>query len=153
MLRMSDNFYAETLLVVAGGLQRVAQEVEAAGITDVSVATDGSGLSYDDRQSPRGEVQLLRYARSGPAYDALRAALPVACRSGTLENRFCGTIAAGKVWAKTGTLEHTTALAGWTRDESGRLVTFSIITAGVRDLWKAMRATDRAVLVLRRYAG
>jgi D-alanyl-D-alanine carboxypeptidase len=153
MLRVSDNFYAESLLSLQGGTRVVDRLVDDAGITDLSETTDGSGLSYDDRQSPRGEVQLLRYARSGPAYDALRAALPVACRSGTLENRFCGTIAAGKVWAKTGTLEHTTALAGWTRDESGRLVTFSIITAGVRDLWKAMRATDRAVLVLRRYAG
>jgi D-alanyl-D-alanine carboxypeptidase/D-alanyl-D-alanine-endopeptidase (penicillin-binding protein 4) len=152
-LRVSDNFYAESLLSVMGGLRAVDQVVADAGITDLSVATDGSGLSYDARQSPRGEVQLLRYARSSPAYEALRGALPVACESGTLEHRFCDTIGAGMVWAKTGTLEHSTALAGWTRDGAGRLVTFSVITAGVRDLWKAMQATDRAVLVLRRYTG
>jgi D-alanyl-D-alanine carboxypeptidase/D-alanyl-D-alanine-endopeptidase (penicillin-binding protein 4) len=152
MLRMSDNFYAESLLELAGGLDRVAKLVDAAGITDVSVATDGSGLSYDDRQSPRGEVQLLTYARNGPAYELLHALLPVACRSGTLEERFCNTIAEGKVWAKTGTLTHTTALAGWTMDALGRQVTFSVITAGVRDWSKAVRATDRAILVLRRYA-
>jgi serine-type D-Ala-D-Ala carboxypeptidase/endopeptidase (penicillin-binding protein 4) len=152
-LRVSDNFYAESLLVHAGGLARVRELVDAAGITDLSVTTDGSGLSYDDRQSPRGEVQLLRYARTGPAYDLLRAALPVACRTGTLEHRFCGTIAEGMVWAKTGTLTHTTALAGWTVDALGRQVTFSVITAGVRDWSKAVRATDRAILVLRRYAG
>jgi serine-type D-Ala-D-Ala carboxypeptidase/endopeptidase (penicillin-binding protein 4) len=153
MLRMSDNFYAESLLVIAGGLRRVADVVDAAGITDTSVSTDGSGLSYDGRQSPRGEVQLLTYAHNGPAYDLLHAALPVACRSGTLEERFCDTIAEGKVWAKTGTLTHTTALAGWTIDALGRRVTFSVITAGVRDWSKAVRAMDRAVLVLRRYAG
>jgi D-alanyl-D-alanine carboxypeptidase len=153
MLRVSDNFYAESLLSLQGGTRAIDRLVDDAGITDLSEYTDGSGLSYDDRQSPRGEVQLLQYARSGPAYDALHGALPVACRSGTLKERFCGTSAAGKVWAKTGTLEHTTALAGWTRDGAGRLVTFSVITAGVSDLWKAMRATDRAVLVLRRYAG
>lgn len=152
-LRMSDNFYAESLLVHAGGLQGVDAVVDAAGITDVSVATDGSGLSYDDRQSPRGEVQLLTYARNGAAYELLHASLPVACRSGTLEHRFCDTIAEGKVWAKTGTLTHTTALAGWTVDALGRQVTFSVITAGVRSWSKAVRATDRAILVLRRYTG
>lgn len=152
MLRMSDNFYAESLLVLAGGLQRVEAVVDAAGVTDLSVTTDGSGLSYDGRQSPRAEAQLLTYARTGPAYERLRAALPVACRSGTLEERFCDTIAEGKVWAKTGTLTHTTALAGWTVDALGRQVTFSVITAGVRDWSKAVRATDRAILVLRRYA-
>jgi hypothetical protein len=32
-------------------------------------------------------------------------------------------------------------------------VTFSVITAGVRSITAAVKATDRAVLVLRRYAG
>jgi D-alanyl-D-alanine carboxypeptidase len=152
-LRVSDNFYAESLLTVAGGHARVHRLVGDAGITDKSVATDGSGLSYDDRESPRGEVQLLEYADAGPARDDLRRALPVACRKGTLKHRFCGTPAAGRVFAKTGTLDHTTALAGYTTDAAGRQVIFSVICAGVRSLSAAMRATDRAVLVLRNFGG
>jgi D-alanyl-D-alanine carboxypeptidase/D-alanyl-D-alanine-endopeptidase (penicillin-binding protein 4) len=152
-LRISDNFYAESLLAIGGGHRRVKQLTSAAGVSDVSYATDGSGLSYDDRQSPRGEVQLLNYATTTPAYDELRAAMPRACRSGTLRHRFCHTIGAGKVRAKTGTLTHSTALAGYTTDARGRRVTFSVITAGVRSITAAVKATDRAVLVLRRYAG
>jgi D-alanyl-D-alanine carboxypeptidase len=153
-LQISDNFYAETLLVVAGGHQRVREVTADAGVTDQSFSTDGSGLSYDDRESPRGEVMLLRYADKGPARNDLRRALPIGCnRNGTLEHRFCGTVGAGKVFAKTGTLDHTTALAGYTTDALGRNVTFSVICAGVRSLTAAMRATDKAVLVLRHYSG
>lgn len=150
-LRISDNFYAEQLLTIGGGHRPVKELVAAAGVTDVSNATDGSGLSYDDRQSPRGEVQLLDWATTTPAIGDLRTAMPRACRSGTLEHRFCGTIGAGKVVAKTGTLWHSTALAGYTTDAKHRRVTFSVITAGVRSITAAVKATDRAVLVLRRY--
>lgn len=152
-LRISDNFYAESLLVLAGGHRRVNQVATAAGVTDASSATDGSGLSYDDRETARGEVTLLEYAHASPARADLLAALPVACRSGTLKHRFCKTIAAGKVFAKTGTLTHTTALAGFTTDGLGRLVTFSVICAGVHSVDKAMHATDRVVLALRHYTG
>ena len=152
-LRISDNFYAEQLLAIEGGHTRVKQLTADAGVSDVTYATDGSGLSYDDRESPRGEVQLLNYATTTPAIDDLRAAMPRACRSGTLRHRFCGTIGAGAVRAKTGTLTHSTALAGYTTDARGRRVTFSVITAGVRSISAAVKATDRAVLVLRRYAG
>lgn len=152
-LRWSDNFYAESLLAVAGGRRSVEQVTTDAGVTDTSIATDGSGLSYDDRQTARGEVTLLNYANAGPAADSLLAALPVGCKSGTLEDRFCHTDGKGTVFAKTGTLSHTKALSGFTTDALGRWVTFSIICGRVRNLTKAMNATDRAVLVLRHYSG
>lgn len=152
-LRLSDNFYAETLLTLAGGHKTVNATSAAAGVTDTSSATDGSGLSYDDRQTARGEVTLLNYAQASPAADDLVHALPLACRRGTLKHRFCHTEGAGKVWAKTGTLTHTSALAGYTTDALGRRVTFSVICGEVRSVSSAMRAIDRAVLVLRRYAG
>jgi serine-type D-Ala-D-Ala carboxypeptidase/endopeptidase (penicillin-binding protein 4) len=152
-LRLSDNFYAETLLTLGGGHKTVNATSSAAGVTDTSRATDGSGLSYDDRQTARGEVTLLNYAQAGPAADALVRALPLGCRRGTLHHRFCHTIGAGKVWAKTGTLTHTSALAGYTTDALGRRVTFSVICGEVRSITSAQRAIDRAVLVLRRYGG
>ena len=150
-LRWSDNFYAESLLAVAGGHRAVEQVSTAAGVTDTSSATDGSGLSYDDRQTARGEVMLLDYAHQSPAADLLVRALPVGCKSGTLEDRFCHTDGKGEVFAKTGTLSHTSALAGYTTDALGRWVTFSIVCGEVRSITAARKAIDRAVLVLRHY--
>jgi serine-type D-Ala-D-Ala carboxypeptidase/endopeptidase (penicillin-binding protein 4) len=152
-LRMSDNFYAESLLAVAGGHQAVNATSTQAGVTDTSSATDGSGLSYDDRQTARGEVALLGYAQQSPAAHDLVRALPLSCRRGTLKHRFCHTIGAGMVYAKTGTLSHSSALAGYTTGASGRRVTFSVICGEVRSTTSAEKAIDRAVLVLRRFEG
>jgi len=150
-LLVSDNFYAESMLLMEGS-SRVHDLIRAANVKD-SYFTDGSGLSYSDRESPRGEVRLLEYAAHSAAADQLVASLPVACRSGTLIDRFCNTIGEGKVWAKTGTLRHNRTLAGYTYDAKGRRVTFAILTWGVQNLTYAQRAIDRAVLVLRRYNG
>jgi D-alanyl-D-alanine carboxypeptidase/D-alanyl-D-alanine-endopeptidase (penicillin-binding protein 4) len=152
-LRWSDNFWAETLLNVEGGHSQVEAVARDAGVTGTSEATDGSGLSYDDRETVAGELALLRYAYLSSAGPSLVAALPVACRSGTLEHEFCGTVAAGKVFAKTGTLDHAKALAGFTTDARGRLVTFAVLCNAVRDTDAAARAIQRAVVVLRNYAG
>ena len=150
-LQESDNFYAESLLSIEQRW-RVNRMLDDANISS-SYATDGSGLSYSDYETAYGEVKLLKYAARSSAADALVASLPVACRSGTLIDRFCGTIGEGMVWAKTGTLRHNRALAGYTYDHLGRRVTFAILTYGVRNLTSAQRAIDRAVLALRRYAG
>ncbi len=152
-LTYSDNFFAESLLTVAGGHRAVRKVVADAQVTDRSEATDGSGLSYDDRQTAAGEVDLLAYAHAGDARRPLVRALPVGCRTGTLEHRFCGTDGAGEVFAKTGTLNHSRVLSGYTTDARGRLVVFSVICQRVRNLTSAANATDRAVLVLRSYAG
>jgi D-alanyl-D-alanine carboxypeptidase/D-alanyl-D-alanine-endopeptidase (penicillin-binding protein 4) len=121
-------------------------------VTDASYATDGSGLSYDDRETARGEATLLGYAHQSAAAAGLLHALPLGCRRGTLKDRFCHTIGAGTVYAKTGTLTRTSALAGYTTDAEGRWVTFSVICGKVRSVTAAMHAIDRAVLVLRRYS-
>ena len=149
-LQESDNFFAESFLSIEG-MGAVDQLRDDAGVTN-SHTTDGSGLSYSDYESPRGEVKLLKYAAKSAAADALVASLPVGCRSGTLSDRFCDTIGEGMVWAKTGTLRYNRALSGYTYDNLGRRVTFSILTYGVRNLTSAVHAIDRAVLVLRRYS-
>jgi serine-type D-Ala-D-Ala carboxypeptidase/endopeptidase (penicillin-binding protein 4) len=150
-LRMSDNFYAESLLAVAGGHRRVDATSTQAGVTDTSSATDGSGLSYDDQQTARGEVTLLGYAHQRLGASDLLHVLPLGCRRGTLKDRFCHTDGAGTVYAKTGTLSRTSALAGYTTDGAGRWVTFAIICGQVRSVSAAQKAIDRAVLVLRHY--
>jgi serine-type D-Ala-D-Ala carboxypeptidase/endopeptidase (penicillin-binding protein 4) len=150
-LLVSDNFYAESLLAIEKRW-RVNRMLHDAGVGN-SYATDGSGLSYSDYETARGEVKLLKYAAASPVADQLVASLPVGCRSGTLSDRFCNTVGEGMVWAKTGTLRYNRALSGYTYDHLGRRVTFSILTYGVRSLTSAAHAIDRAVLVVRKYAG
>jgi D-alanyl-D-alanine carboxypeptidase/D-alanyl-D-alanine-endopeptidase (penicillin-binding protein 4) len=150
-LLLSDNLYAESLLNIEKRW-RVDRMIKDAQVDD-SYATDGSGLSYSDYETARGQVKLLKYAARSSAAETLVASLPVGCRSGTLVDRFCDTIGEGKVWAKTGTLRYNRALAGYTYDGLGRRVTFSILTYGVRNLTSAAHAIDHAVLVMRHYKG
>jgi D-alanyl-D-alanine carboxypeptidase/D-alanyl-D-alanine-endopeptidase (penicillin-binding protein 4) len=152
-LTLSDNFYAEQLLAIGGGLAPVQQTAKDAGVTGTSTEADGSGLSDRDWQTAGGEVALLDYAQKSAAYTRLHNGLAVACRTGTLKHRMCGTIASGRVFAKTGTLAHTKALSGFTTDAKGRLVVFAILCDNVSDTGAASNAEDSIAVLLRSYQG
>ena len=158
VLKGSDNFAAELLLKElgrtvradgssAGGVAAARQVLGAVGVP-VGATADGSGLSSLDRQTPTGQVTLLKAARRSPVAASFRAALPVGCVDGTLRRRFCGTAAAGRVQAKTGTLSGVRTLAGYTTTAGGRQVRFAFQLSGVSDPARALRAIDRAVVLL-----
>jgi D-alanyl-D-alanine carboxypeptidase/D-alanyl-D-alanine-endopeptidase (penicillin-binding protein 4) len=81
------------------------------------VNADGSGLSRSDRVTCALLVALLE--RAGPN-GLLVKDLPVAARSGTLVGELNGTTAAGRVYAKTGTLDDVKALSGWVEPLKGQ---------------------------------
>ncbi len=107
---------------------------------------DGSGLSRVDHTSPRQVVTLLNALR---ANTFLRAALPVAGRSGTLVDRMRRTTAQDRCQAKTGTLSNVSALAGYCRTLNGHLLAFALIENNVYTL-TAKAAEDRLVVALAR---
>jgi D-alanyl-D-alanine carboxypeptidase/D-alanyl-D-alanine-endopeptidase (penicillin-binding protein 4) len=150
-LRYSDNFQAEQMLSILGSQTPVNQVATAAGAG--GSATDGSGLSLRDRRSARDVVALLEYAAGGSAAALLKAGLPIACQTGTLQHEMCHTVAAGKVFAKTGSLDHVKALAGYTTDAQGRVVTFAFLTNGDTNTSTALNAIERSVILLRHYGG
>ena len=77
--------------------------------------------------------------------EILISSLPVAGRSGTLDSRMRGTVAAGRVRAKTGTLNEASALSGYVR----RRYAFSVIQNGSPlSIYWARRAQDRFATVL-----
>ncbi len=88
---------------------------------------DGSGLSRQNRLTPRFLVQLLQVAY---ADELLRPnfldALPVAGVDGTLRLRMQGTCAAGTVRAKTGFLTGVSTLSGYIPC-NGEVLCFSIM--------------------------
>jgi serine-type D-Ala-D-Ala carboxypeptidase/endopeptidase (penicillin-binding protein 4) len=154
----SDNFTAELLLKQLGagfssqgssasGATVVRQllseqQIPLAGVRIV----DGSGLSRLDRLTANSVVAMLRASwLDEDMREILLSALPVAGRSGTLDGRMRGTAAAGRVRAKTGTLNEASALSGYVR----RRYAFSILQNGspVSTFW-ARRAQDRFAAVL-----
>jgi len=162
-LENSRNFVAELLLKELGRQVRgpgrgttldglAAVRALLPGVA-VGQGGDGSGLSSLNRQTPNAQLQLLRLASTGPVSTAFVQALPIACLEGTLERRMCGTAAGLRATAKTGTLQETRALTGFTRTASGRLVQFSFQLQGIGSGRQATDAMDRAVAVLSAAAG
>jgi len=142
--KISQNLHAELLFRLLGktfgsdgslaeGSRVVRQFLLDAGVNDSDFFTyDGSGMSPDDRVAPRAYAQLLSYASRQAWGAAWRASLPVAGVDGTLTNRFRNSTLKGRLWAKTGTLNETSALSGYLTAASGKTLAFSIMVNGRR---------------------
>jgi D-alanyl-D-alanine carboxypeptidase/D-alanyl-D-alanine-endopeptidase (penicillin-binding protein 4) len=142
--KASQNLHAELLLRLLGkafakdgslaqGTRVVRQFLINAGVSDQDFFFyDGSGMSMDDRITPRAYTQLLSYAWRQPWGDAWKNTFPIAGVDGTLETRFRNSPLKGKLWAKTGTLNETNALSGYLTTASGKTVAFSILVNGRR---------------------
>lgn len=74
---------------------------------------DGSGLSIYDRMTPRALVAILRHDWASAHRAMLLDALPRAGDRGTLAHTFAGTPLAHILYAKTGSMSHVRALAGY----------------------------------------
>ena len=135
----SLNLHAELLLLLAAheksgattreeAVKFAADFYKAAGIADGDVVlSDGSGLSRRDLVTPRAIVQMLNYAAAQPWGEIYRTSLPIAGEDGTLYERMKNTAADGRVFAKTGTVEHVVALSGYATTARGAHLTFSIL--------------------------
>lgn len=146
MMNASDNVMAESIgreVAAArnqpqsfdGASRAVLGALADAGI-DISGARilDSSGLSIDDRLTAETLDGIIQAAAgdSTPALRPLVDLLPIAGGSGTLSNRYLdtadGRAAAGYLRAKTGSLTGTNTLAGIVTDESGRVLTFALLS-------------------------
>lgn len=108
---------------------------------------DGSGMSTYNRVAPRGVVTFLHWTARQPWGESFRATLPVGGVDGTLASRFKGTSLEGKVFAKTGTLNATNALAGYFTAQSGRTFTFALYANDVPEGVRATALAERALLI------
>ena len=137
--KVSQNLHAELLLRLLGksfakdgglaqGTRVVRQFLIDAGISDSEFFFyDGSGLSMDDRITPRAVTHLLAYASRQPWGTAWRDTFPIAGVDGSLMNRFRNSLLKGRLWAKTGTLRESIALSGYLTAASGKTLAFSIL--------------------------
>jgi D-alanyl-D-alanine carboxypeptidase/D-alanyl-D-alanine-endopeptidase (penicillin-binding protein 4) len=137
--KISQNLHTEMLLRAAArqnGLWSTPEDLlkfpadfyQAAGIVEGEVVqSDGSGLSRHDLVTPRAIVALLQYAQQQPWFAPFYASLPVAGVDGTLEPLLKTTVAAGRIHAKTGSVEHVRTRSGYADTLTGRRLIFSFM--------------------------
>ena len=160
----SNNLYAEALLRALAfkqpripnkntadiGLEVLKKTLTQLGV-DASgyVLVDGSGLSRRNLVTPEALVQTLQAIAKTPAASVYRASLPVAGKSGTLKNRFRGTLAEGIVQAKTGTLSGAVSLSGYVNAPQYEPLVFSILVNQSEQPASVLRqAIDEIVVLL-----
>lgn len=139
MLSGSDNTTAELLTKeiayrrtgtgsTAAGTREIIAVAHDLGLPTDSVSlNDGSGLDPQNKVSCDLLDALLDY---DAADGRLSELLPIAGETGTLRKRMRGTPAAGRVHAKTGTLNEVNALAGMAVTPGGAQLNFAYIING-----------------------
>ena len=156
--RPSDNYFAETLLknlgadfgdhgTTADGA--VVAQRQAARYGARPTIVDGSGLSRQNRTTPRDVVRLLDGLDDSDLAQPMRLSLSVAGKSGTLFDRMRNTAAKGRCRAKTGTLNGVSNLAGYCTSRSGARTAFALLMSG--SVWSAHPLQNRMAGVLARY--
>jgi D-alanyl-D-alanine carboxypeptidase/D-alanyl-D-alanine-endopeptidase (penicillin-binding protein 4) len=153
MNKPSNNYLADSFrdaLVAAHGAKdynELAHSVwEQRGLPLTGcVFADGSGLSRQNRLTPRFQVALLQFMRAESEWaGAFVNTLPVAAVDGTLRKRMNGTCAAGCVRAKTGFLTGVSTLSGYV-DRNGHVICFSIMMNGFEGSADPMRQVQNRV--------
>ena len=126
-LLWSDNVLAERLARTSA--KKLGLSPDEYGIQSAFVSTleklnvptqglqvfDGSGLSHENRISPRTIATLLLKIKDNPEFSPIVNSLPTAGETGTLKKRFITDApnAIGLVHAKTGWINGTVSLAGY----------------------------------------
>ncbi len=136
----SINLYAEALIKTMG-LEKLGTGSREAGLKVVKSfwlsknidlegfnMDDGSGLSRMDIVTTKQMCQLLSYAAQQPGFATFKRSLPISGQTGTLKTITDGTSAAGKIFAKSGSMYKVRCYSGYVKTKSGELLAFSVLT-------------------------
>jgi D-alanyl-D-alanine carboxypeptidase/D-alanyl-D-alanine-endopeptidase (penicillin-binding protein 4) len=135
MLVVSDNFIAEQILLMAANeisdslrsrnAINFMKENYLQDLPDEPMWYDGSGLSVNNKFTPRSIVKLLEKIQQEVPQDKLLGMLPTGGVSGTIRNDYKAD--EPYVFAKTGTLRNVVALSGYLKTKSGKILIFSFL--------------------------
>jgi serine-type D-Ala-D-Ala carboxypeptidase/endopeptidase (penicillin-binding protein 4) len=140
MMKASQNLIADTLAKTVsavddqtgsfqGAQQSIRRILERLGVVPHElVMQDGSGLSSYNTLTANLLTQILRGMAKQTSFDDFYRSFPVAGVDGTLRNRMTGTIAEGRVHAKTGYIGAVRSLSGYVRTSDGEQLAFALIT-------------------------
>lgn len=153
VLRASDNQAAE-LLTREIGLERLGVATTDAGTRAVSETlgesavdvrgvdlVDGSGLDPGNRLTCRSLVDTLSLEPAGVALPGL---LAVAGHTGTLRDRFEGTLLSGRLYGKTGWVAGTVGMAGVMNVADGAV--FAVLQNEIPGLREAQDVEERLLV-------
>ncbi|MDH3744142.1 MAG: D-alanyl-D-alanine carboxypeptidase/D-alanyl-D-alanine-endopeptidase [Acidobacteriota bacterium] len=158
----SQNFYAESLLktlgrqLCAAGTWQAGREFLGEFLDRIGIGrgtydlADGSGMSRNNRFTPRQLTQLLEYMYRHPLGREFAETLPYSGLEshGRWRKRLAWEPYRGRVFAKTGSLRSVSTLSGYARGLSGKTYAFSILCNDVPSVMDARRAQDRIVMSL-----
>ena len=156
MNKRSQNFAAECVLkflgaaregqgTFAGGAAAVADLFKRLGLRAEGVHyVDGSGLARTNRMTTTVLTELLRRAHLREYNRTLLKTLSATGEpEGTLRRRLASPPYEGRIWAKTGTLNGVTSLAGYAVDAHGEpQLAFAILMNKVSKGYTARRIQD-----------
>jgi serine-type D-Ala-D-Ala carboxypeptidase/endopeptidase (penicillin-binding protein 4) len=166
--KQSSNFVAEMLVKTMGAEIRCVPGSWPSGIDAIEdflgqevgiprgsyVMRNGSGLDDVNRFSADQVIRVLAYMYSrltvAPEY---LSSLPIAAKDGTIRFRMTDTPAAGRVRAKTGTLEDVSALSGYVESLGGRHYAFALLVNDYPSSLRQAIASEDAFAVALASAG
>jgi len=135
----SDNLYAEHLLKMIGktkkgrgttlaGLQVIKEFIAAMGIdSNAFNIDDGSGLSRSNTISAGALSASLVETSKLASFKEFKQSLAVSGQSGTLKSVCNGTVAAGRIYGKSGSLKSVRCYAGYFTSLSGEEYAFAML--------------------------
>ncbi|MBI6115667.1 D-alanyl-D-alanine carboxypeptidase/D-alanyl-D-alanine endopeptidase [Salegentibacter maritimus] len=155
MLKVSDNFIAEQILLMAANKVSDTLKTEIAidymkenflkDLPDEPMWYDGSGLSRYNLFTPQSMVKLLQKIKKEVPQKELLDMLPAGGHSGTIKNYY----KADKpyVFAKTGTLKNNHSLSGYLITKKGKLLIFSFMNSNYTVPTSVLKAEMEKVLL------
>jgi len=146
MNKFSNNFIAEQILKALGakikgnpgtfenGVLVLRDFIDKIGGDVKKIrAFDGSGLSRKNLISPNNIVRTLEFMHNTPTYSPeFMSSLPIAGVDGTIKKRLMFNLTRRNVRAKTGTINHVSALSGYLSTRDGEPLAFSMLMNGFR---------------------
>jgi D-alanyl-D-alanine carboxypeptidase len=147
ILMKSDNNKADSLFMLSGGSSVLKNYFIKNQLLDLNeknfIAYDGSGLNKNNRTTCDLQVCLLEKIYSDKFYNIFKNLMAQPGKPGTLEKRLLNH--QGKVFAKTGTLNGTIALAGFYELKNG-VALFSINSNNFKTTWEQERKRIDGIL-------
>ncbi len=161
LCKHSNNFMAEQVLKTIGAEQGGLPGTQAKGIhvlqdylTSLGIPQNefllenGSGLSQNTRLSANHLVNLLTDMYHSPYREPLIESLSIAGIDGTLRRRMKQTPLAGRVFAKTGTLNNVRTLSGYYFDKNNKGYAFSFLFNNLKVSVDKVVLAEQALLQL-----
>lgn len=154
MMKVSDNFIAEQLLLVCSGMLSDSLKTEIAirhvkenflnDLPDEPIWVDGSGLSRYNLFTPRSIVQLWNKIYQIVPRERLFSLLSTGGQRGTLRNYYKAE--APYVFGKTGTLSNNHCLSGFIVTKKGNTYIFSFMNSNFVKPSGEVKTTMQSIL-------